>query len=220
MRFLIHEMGFERPLSAGELRYEQDGKPTGAVEKWRLTQAVAGYRFLRIDLDERENNGNSTLYHLTLTDGHEIERINFRFWNEKVKINGNLILENAGISLARTVNNERTESVTNKRLPLFFSAGMGLSFAGRLDGEMPAFYLNEQFELIETELYVGLCKDGDGECRQLRWNNHQRTIWLNPSGWVIKMQRPDGLTAQATRFIQYQKLGAKNEMARSSTTLS
>ena len=203
MRFLIHEMGYERPISAGTLRYERDGKPTGAVEKWRLTQAVEGYRFLRIDLDGRENNGDSTLYHLTLTDTYEIERINFRFWNETVKINGNLILEDAGISLARTVNNERVENVTDKRLSLFFSAGMGLSFAGRLAGKMSAFYLNEAFELMETELSVEKCVDGDSECRQLRWQDQHRTIWLSSDGWVIKMQRPDGLTAQATRSIQY-----------------
>ncbi len=67
MRFIIHQLPYERPIVAGQLRYERDGAPTGAVEQYRLTAAVDGYRFLRVDLDARTApSGRSTLYHLTL----------------------------------------------------------------------------------------------------------------------------------------------------------
>ena len=67
MRFIIHELPYERPLLAGRLRYERDGQPTGAIEFWRLTDAVDGYRFLRVDLDARDAaSGRSWLYHATL----------------------------------------------------------------------------------------------------------------------------------------------------------
>ena len=42
MRFIIHELPYERPLRAGRLRYERDGRPTGAVEPGRLSEAADG----------------------------------------------------------------------------------------------------------------------------------------------------------------------------------
>jgi len=32
MRFIIHELPYERPRLAGQLRYKRDGQPTGTVE--------------------------------------------------------------------------------------------------------------------------------------------------------------------------------------------
>lgn len=38
----------------------------------------------------------------------------------------------------------------------------------------------------------------------LQWANRQRIVWLDQSGAVLKMERDDGLTAVATRYIRYQ----------------
>ena len=76
MRFIIHELPYERPLLSGRLRYERDGVPSGAVESWRLTAAVDGYRFLRVDVDAREApSGRSWLYHLTLNPAGLPDRV-------------------------------------------------------------------------------------------------------------------------------------------------
>ncbi len=53
MRFIVHEQAYEKPIAAGQLRYERDGRATGAIESWRLTRAVEGYEILRVDLDAR-----------------------------------------------------------------------------------------------------------------------------------------------------------------------
>jgi hypothetical protein len=91
MRFIIHEQPYEKVVAAGELRYEQEGVTTGAVEHWRLTTAVDSYQFLRIDLDARSApSGQSTLYHLVLNENGRPERLRFRQWSGEHKIAGNL----------------------------------------------------------------------------------------------------------------------------------
>ena len=53
MRYLLKEQPYERPLAAGTLVYEREFGMPGVLEHWRLTEALDGYRFFRIDLDER-----------------------------------------------------------------------------------------------------------------------------------------------------------------------
>ena len=89
MRFLIHELPYERPLLAGRLRYRRDGAPMGAVESWRLTDAAEGYRFLRVDMDAREApSGHSHLYHATLDPSGRLEQLKFRFWGQGHEVEG------------------------------------------------------------------------------------------------------------------------------------
>lgn len=99
MRFIIHEMPYERPLLAGRLRYERDGVPTGAVELWRITNAVDGYRFLRVDLDAREaESGRSSLYHVTLNPAGRPEQLKFRLWGNGPEVSGSLVWNQARLS--------------------------------------------------------------------------------------------------------------------------
>ncbi len=125
---------------AGEYRYEKDGQPTGAVEKWRLTAAAAGYRFLRVDLDAREAaSGHTYLYHATVNAEEQIERLQFRFWTQvsgELSVVGNVILEETAVSATRTVNGKESEQVLD--LPegyvFWFPSVAGLNFAGRRGG--------------------------------------------------------------------------------------
>jgi hypothetical protein len=112
MRFIIRELTYEKPLAAGQLRYESNGRPTGTVEKWRLTAAVSGYRFLRVDLDARDApSGHTYLYHLVLTDQGRPERLSYRFWGADMQVSGNVLLEDEILTSTRDVNGHRYEDL-------------------------------------------------------------------------------------------------------------
>ncbi len=104
MRFIIRELPYERPLLAGRLRYERDGVPTGAVESWRLTQALDDYRFLRVDLDAREApSGRSSLFHVTLNPAGRPEQIKYRLWGNGPEVSGTAVWEGNEVIAARRV---------------------------------------------------------------------------------------------------------------------
>ena len=71
-----------------------NNQPTGAVEEWRLSDAVDGYRFLRVDLDARNApSGRSYLYHLTMDKLGNLVQLKFRLWTEGSEIIGSVLLE-------------------------------------------------------------------------------------------------------------------------------
>jgi len=229
MRFLIHEMPFERPLAAGKLRYEQAGVATGAVESWRLTQAAAGYRFLRVDLDGRASSGDSYLYHLTLTDDGQPERLNFRFWNGEVRVGGNVTFDSAGITITRIINGQPLADELPGGLMFCFPAALGLALPLWMAGdgwiEMPAFTLSavQRFAPRQLQLYhqMGqpeLLRIGKREMpatpHHFHWLDQQHTIWLDASRLPLKMEHGD-LIATETRWLRYEQftnraLGDKN----------
>ncbi len=143
MRFIIRELPYEKPLAAGALRYEIDGQATGAVEKWRLTSAVSGYRFLRVDLDAREaSSGHTHLYHLVLNENGRPERLTYRFWGDDLQIAGNVLLENETLTASRQVNGVRHEDDIEFQAQCGFwfpsSIGLGLLANCAQGGEPPA----------------------------------------------------------------------------------
>ena len=94
MRFIIHELPYEKPVAAGRFRYEQNSQATGAVEHWRLTTAVDDYHFVRVDLDARAaTSGHTYLYHLVLNPAGRPERLHYRFWTTGVEVTGNILLD-------------------------------------------------------------------------------------------------------------------------------
>ncbi len=119
---------------AGEYRYERDGQPTGAVEKWRLTDAAAGYRFLRVDLDARDAvSGHTYLYHALLNAQTQVERLQYRFWTNVsggLQVTGSVILERDSVLATRTVNGKESEQVLTlpHRYRFWFPSVAGLNF--------------------------------------------------------------------------------------------
>lgn len=130
MRFIIHEQPYEKVVAAGELRYEQEGVATGAVEHWRLTTAVDNYTFLRIDLDARATpSGQSTLYHLVLNENGRPERLRFRQWHDRYRITGNLLFEDGVITASREVDGESSaeELAVTDDVGFWLPSSVGLS---------------------------------------------------------------------------------------------
>ena len=133
MRFIIQELPYEKPLAAGLLRYQLDGQATGVVESWRLTYAVSGYRFLRVDFDAREADGGLTvLYHLVLNEHGRPERLSFRVWRRDLQIKGNVLSEEGDLIATCEVNGSRREEC------LTFEAGCGFWFPSGIGLGLPA----------------------------------------------------------------------------------
>lgn len=227
MRFIIHEQSYEQPLAAGKWRYSQDNQPTGAVEEWRLSDAVDGYRFLRVDLDARTaRSGRSYLYHLTMDHFGNPVQLKFRLWERDLEIIGSVLLEKDSAIVTREFSGQRFEKV----LPLpegyafWYPASTGLGLLANWQTEKTGCALGLLTEtgsratemspfITNLELSYGAMENLEvmNEMRMVRpltisWNDQKRTLWINDNNWPLIMARPDGLTAVETRYIHYQRI--------------
>jgi hypothetical protein len=248
MRFLVPEQPYERPLASGQLRYERDGQPTGAVESWRWSAAATdaglgapGYRILRVDLDARAApSGHSYLYNLVQRENGRFEQLKYRFWANGVQLKGNVLLEDEVIVATREVNEQYVseETAVTPGYCFWFPSSVGLGLVcnsgfgneriddgGLVDSVQTITLQAPAGEVVLTSastwpfgLIQVMVKRSWGRpetmtvARQevtarpliLQWANQQRIVWLDQSGLVLKMERDDGLTAVATRYIRYQ----------------
>lgn len=218
MRFIIHELPYERPLLAGRLRYERDGVPTGAVESWRITNAVDGYRFLRVDLDAREaESGRSSLYHVTLNPAGRPEQLKFRLWGNGPEASGSLVWNQGEIVAARHVDGVAYQDVAGDGA-FWFPAGSGLALLSLSVGEPAGVTMSaatkpsELMKLVETPVTIELgeatLEDVAGELLpvrplQVNWEEQGRTVWIDHEGRPLRLLRDDGLTAVAERLVRY-----------------
>jgi hypothetical protein len=240
VRFLVREQEYERPLASGQLRYERDGQPTGAVESWRWSQGTPGYRILRVDLDARAApSGHSYLYNLVQRENGRFEQLKYRFWADGVQLKGNVLLEDTEIVATREVHeqyvSEETAVTPGYRFWFPSSVGLGLlENSGLRKEQMDDEAMVDSVPTVTLRAPTGevmltadrpwpfgliqvMVKRSWGRpemmtvARQevrirpliLQWANQQRTVWLEQSGLVLKMERDDGLTAVVTRLIRY-----------------
>jgi hypothetical protein len=219
MRFIIHEQPYERPLLAGRLRYERDGRPTGAIESWRLTNAVEGYRFLRVDLDARDApSGRSYLFHLTLNPADQPEQLKYRFWGDGLEASGTVVWDGGSLVAARQVNSAAYQDEA-RGTAFWFPAGAGLALLRHHDGASDGVTLRIDtsdpagaMALIETPVAVAL---GEAEVEMVgdetlpvrplsvAWGAARRVVWIDVEGRPLRLWREDGLTAVAERLVRY-----------------
>lgn len=228
MRFIIKEQPYEEVIAAGQYRYERDGRPTGAVENWRLTAVADGYQFLRVDLDARAApSGHTYLYHAVVNPDGVVERLKYRFWEQAaggLQVVGDVVLAETAVTATRTVNGAASEQVLDlpKGYRFWFPSVAGLHFAGwRGNDPKTAVTLNGQVggpdtlavQVVDFECYPAITdyleREIAGKWRQysprrLTWNGQLRIIWRSAeNGWPLGMERGDGLTAVASQLIQY-----------------
>jgi hypothetical protein len=234
MRFIIRELPYEKPLAAGQMQYEINGQATGAVEKWRLTSAASGYRFLRVDLDARDaQSGDTYLYHLVLNGKGQPERLSYRFWGPTLQVTGNVLLESGNLAATRQVNGTRFEDLVEftTSCGFWFPSTIGLGLLGNCaqggrppgDSVIRAVTLNARFnelpsvkahafalEASEVKLTLGISeklvvmrREVAAKPLTIRWQDQERTIWLDESNWPLKMARSDGLSSVETRLVHY-----------------
>ncbi|MFO7537365.1 MAG: hypothetical protein R6X32_04810 [Chloroflexota bacterium] len=246
----MREQAYERPLAAGQLRYERAGQPTGAVESWRWSaaatdagQGTPGYRILRVDLDARAApSGHSYLYNLVQRENGRFEQLKYRFWANGMQLKGNVLLEDEEIIATREVNevyvSEETAVLPGYRFWFPSSVGLGLVGSSGFGNERIGVGETADSDSIQTitlqapageivltadppwplglvqvevertwgrpEVVRVAGQEVTARPLTLTWSHHQRTVWLDQSGLILKMERDDGLTAVATRTIRYQ----------------
>lgn len=203
MRFLLREQPFERLVSSGTFLYSQHNQPTGAVEHWRLTNAIDGYQFLRVDLDARAAlSGRSHLYHLLLNPAGKPEQLKFRFWATGWDVAGILLFDRTGLTLSRTINGEKIEDIGEAKQPFWFPATSGLWLLNQTEQPEPTTAYTLQIPTFQlTEWLLTLANNPP--MLRATWANQSRTLWFNQHGFIEKMVRQDDLTATLTRYIHY-----------------
>ena len=218
MRFVLHEQSYEKPIASGKLVYEQDGQPTGAVESWRLTEAVEGYRFLRVDVDGREGpSSNSSLFHLTLNPQGQPEQLKFRFFGPRQQVKGSVLFEGSTLAIAREVNGQGRQEEILTANQFWFPATMGLGLLAGLSGEgqVEAVMLDAaaqfaphlvtlHYRVGQPEMVEVMGKQWQTRPLALTWADQTRTLWLDAHHQPLLMQRQDGLCGRETRYIRYQ----------------
>jgi hypothetical protein len=206
------------------LRYERDGRPTGAVESWRLTSAAEGYRFLRVDLDAREApSGRSYLYHVALNPAGRPEQLKYRFWGDGQEIAGSAVWEADQIIATRQVRGVGHEDLayedTARGSAFWFPSGAGLALLDWCSGETDGVTLLTDtrdparlMSLVETQVSIewgeAATEDVGGELLPVRplhvaWTDQRRVVWLDVEGRPLRLWRDDGLTAAAERLVRY-----------------
>ena len=218
MRFLVREQSYETPIASGRLRYSLADVPTGVLENWRLTNAIDGYRILRIDVDGRNSlSGDSYLYHLLMDPAGQPERLTYRFWGGTGhKVEGNLFFEADQIICSRTINGERAKDMALVRpepLLWWFPAAASMSTFGQLSSaEYSGMYLDENADLVLQALPVKvelgpieelkvMNRVVQTQIRTVCWADQKRTIWFDDHNWPIKMQN-DQLAAAEIRYVR------------------
>jgi len=227
MRFIVREQANEKPIAAGLLRYERNGQPTGAVEKWRLTLPMAGYEVLRVDLDARDApSGYSYLFHLVRQQNARtehgrsgrFERLGARFWGDGIIVEQTLIFEDQRMTGTCTIKG-KTYPIDAPIGLFWFPSSVGLGLLAGHVGNYTAVTLNTQFDNpTETfDLQPVTLKTSLGDASSftigsrefavrpftIQWDNQSRTVWLDGQNWPLRMERGDGLTAVETRYIRY-----------------
>ncbi len=226
MRFIIHELAYEKPLTAGKWVYMRDGQVTGAEESWRLTEAAAGYRFLRVDLDARSApSGQSTLYHVTLDENGRAVQVKYRFWAKGLEIIGTVLLEEDAVIVTRETVADRDETIlpVSRGYAFWFPATAGLGLLADSAGQaMSAVTLqtatHDPARLMgPTATHVTIAEAASSKMavmgktvssRQLTisWQDQQRQLWVDEKGWPLRMERDDGLSAEISQQIVYQRI--------------
>lgn len=218
MRFLVRELAYETPVAAGRFHYYRRDEPTGAVETWRLTEALDGYRILRVDLDARAaESGDSYLYHLLSNSAGAPERLMFRFFRPGYRVQGNVLFEREQVTLSREVNGERREEAWTpaEHFCFWFPAAAGLgALAGCLSAEeQPGLTLDKEmdFGLLATtvrreeaapEQIIVQGQPCAARPLTLRWAGQTRMVWLNEQGWPVQAQR-DELLIRQTHHVRF-----------------
>lgn len=224
MRFITREQPYETPISAGQLRYEQDGEPTGGVEHWRLTAALEGYQVLHIDRDERfAPSGNSYLYHAFANENGRCERLKFRFWGAGLQVTGNVLIEDDEIVMRREVNGEsfdQTLAVSGNDVAFWFPSAVAMAWAvgertpvrqtavllqANLASDKP--FILEHLLITRTQGDPTVVKIAGKERPVLpttvSWIDKVETMWVDEHGAVLMIDGGKGRTAVATRYLRY-----------------
>ena len=228
MRFLVSEKPYENPLVAGKYVYVDDGVRTGVVEQWRYTLAPHDFTILRVDYDARAVGGGSLLYHMIQQPDGALERLTYRYIAmDGSEVAGNVLFSAETITNSRGAIDNRTEEAL-PALPFVFDGAAGLGLLARQirhdrdvgavallattsEPSSPEFLAVQQVEpTIAHQRTRNLIIINVGNSTHqttyvtVGWQAQSYKIWRDRHQWPLKVQRYDGVVAQAVQYIRYQ----------------
>ena len=221
MRFLIREQEFETPLAAGRFQYDQNGKPTGAYESWRLTEIGDGYCFLRVDMDARETGREeSILYHLLLGPQGQPERLKIRLLAMSRQWQGDVSFEGRSVMVSGEADGRRFEDELQLKgqYGIWFPAAFGLAVllhnslnqqtltAVSINQDHSSLLSQESVNILSQQEEVILLGRQEIVVRPylIRWAKQEKQLWLDQYRWPVKIDFGNGLMAKETQYIRYQ----------------
>ena len=83
MRYLHPVQAHERFLASGCYRFFKNGEPLRKTESWAIHTHPDGERFVRVDMDAREEEGKSILVEALLDSSETLVRLDIRYENAK-----------------------------------------------------------------------------------------------------------------------------------------
>ena len=203
MRYLLKEQPYERPLAAGTLVYERESGVPSVLEHWRLTEALDGYRFFRIDLDERAVTGRSLLFHLLLNEQNRVENLRFRLFSPRQRGEGQVIIEKEMVTVVRTVDDKHFEDELpgmSGEFPLFVPTAAGLSLVRPWAGHGPA-----------AGLMLNSSPSREGETAE---------EWFAPRRVTVSCElRPDAVEGEQQMVVSWRAAGGETAEARVTLTV-
>lgn len=180
MRFLVHEMAYEKLVASGRSHYG----PT-VREQWRLTRAVAGYHILRVDHDTRPDN--SYLYHLILNPAGEPDRLLFRLFRPGLTVRGNVLFADGLALQTRLINGQSSQTElpypagTYCHFPAL--AAFSLLLTAPHHQPRPAVTLDKS-QLLALQPALIMTKPNQ---LIVEWANQQQTIWLDEQSRPVRL---------------------------------
>jgi hypothetical protein len=228
MRYLIREMDYERPVASGNLVYRRDGTPTGMTEAWRFSEALEGYKVLRVDLEMTGSpNSESLLVHGLIKADLSYERIKFRTWGSRVEIEGDLQFEEWMIAFSQilTYGLDNRREKKEEEIPFSQESHFAIPGAAGL-GQIAAQFsrksvislltLNREVEYqvmknmaeIKPAQEVPLMVLGrEVPTRPYSISGMEDSpaeLWIDRHNWPVRAVMPDGTTAEETAYWRFQ----------------
>lgn len=215
MRFIIREQEYERLLAAGRLNYR-----SGALESWRLTEAVDGYMVVRVDLDWRDaGRDKSTLLHLLLDPDGRLERAKLKEFSPDDELDVDVLAEGDSLNVGRASAQGVAHDVVDRPagFGLLLPSLVGLALFVRQAGDVQrysAILLDpaRQFEPRQVSMEINAMEEErlavTGQALVVRpyligQNGTRQTIWLDRYGLPVRVDDETGLWAVEDRYVRH-----------------
>ena len=215
MRFIIREQEYEVLIAAGRLKYR-----SGAVESWRLTEAVDGFQVMRIDLDFRDSSAaNGLLMHVLLDSGKRLERLKLRNLAADGPVGVDALASEGLLTVSRIIENgmEYEELRQPPGFGLLLPGFIGLGLVVHcLTGEGPTSVIElsteKHYEPSQLTVEVNeldaetIAVTGQALAVRpylIRKNGMTRTIWLDKHGLTVRIDDDEGTLAVEDRYVRH-----------------
>ena len=202
----LHVVGkHEKFVASGVYKVYAGDQPTGLIERWSIHEVGDGAQFVRVDVDGRDFDGNSTLLEALLNPDGRFERVDAHSYDaaasHPAKVSFTFFVDR--VEILQATENDVREMVVN--LPLGYRAvidsrlltGLAIASLDRHEVSTPYFLpVLEKSVLIWTIVDIKLQALGHREIQVAGrgievsgygWGSDM-TVWLDRDGVAIQIE--------------------------------